>query len=376
MLEAAEKIVWHQVSNSLELQAGILVAIPEFPDLRQCIAVSSHVIPTAPLNGAESDALGNVVGECYKVGTFHEHAIGNWALGNILPRLATGLQKSTLAVFAPIAIEGSHYCLLGFPKHNTRHNRKESAIGSAKALAEIAACRHSFAQIRERLSGIELYTKEVGHDFAGSIHAVLGKLTYIEEGNLTDAGMKRKANEAATEVRNAYAVAEGLGVAVDPDYAIGSSASFRVADLLAEIAREYEAEAKEKNIVIRVGEVKGAQIYGDKLPFKLAIANLVKNAIKYSHNDTDVFLGIRSETDRLVIMVQNKGIGLPTGDERKRIWDFGYRSERAKKLNVNGSGIGLHSCKKIVVAHGGQVWDEDYKDGTTFYATVPKNRIR
>ena len=355
-----------------------MVHHPEWPVFEPCVAVSSFGIPAAPLNGAENPALVDVVKECHGVGGFHEHAIGKWALGNILPRLATGLHRSSVAVFAPAKVDGNNFCLLGFPRNNARHKKKATAEGVAKALSDIANARLSFEKINQRLTGIELYTKEVGHDFAGSIQAVLAKLTYIEMGSLNEAGVKRKAQEATAEVRNAYAVAESLGVAVDNDYRVSNPSQFSLADLLAEITREYEAEAKEKNIVLRLGAVRTAlRVYGDRLPFKLAIANLVKNAIKYSHPDTDVDLSVRVESDRVVILVQNKGIGLPLGEDRKKIWDFGFRCTRAKRLNVNGSGIGLHSCRKVIVAHGGQAWVEDRRNGeTTFFASVPNNRVR
>jgi len=115
---------------------------------------------------------------------------------------------------------------------------------------------------------------------------------------------------------------------------------------------------------------------GDRLPLKLAIVNIVKNAIKYAYSDSDVEIGFRSENDRIILFARNRGIGLPSGRERKKIWDFGFRCARARKINVNGSGIGLFSCKKIILSHGGQVWEDDNRGITTFHIALPANRFR
>jgi K+-sensing histidine kinase KdpD len=373
MLDTVEKFLWSQTEDSLDLQAGILCSATAEEGIVTYSVESAHSIPAAPFNGAQRGALTDVLNDCCKVGLeFHEHAVGNWALSNVVPRIDKKLHRVTVVVFTSVMIGENKYYFLGFPRNNARHKREASAKGAAKAIAEVVDTRKLHVKIQDRLKGTELYVKEVGHDFAVSIQAIISKLSYIELGNLNTEGIKAKAAEASLEVRNAYAIAEGLGVAMDPNYKIGNLKQVVLTKLLSEIAVDFETEARERNIVIRVDDTKGLKISCDRLPFKLAIANLVKNAIKYCNADTDVEVGGYLDNDRILIYVKNYGIGLPSGEECKKIWDFGFRTARARKLNINGSGIGLYSCKKITIAHGGQVWYDDHKNGaTTFWVGVP-----
>ncbi|RYG98534.1 MAG: ATP-binding protein [Alphaproteobacteria bacterium] len=375
MLASAEKVIWKMAEDRLKLQAGLLCRY--FLEDGQIFVevVSSLNVPAAPLNGSQNKDVCNVVRECLKVPKAHEHNIDNWALAHILKRLNGALHKASIVMFCHVAVEDEDFCFLGFPKDNKRQNSLSAANGVCMTLAELAYSRRRILALDDRLTTMSLYIREVGHDLAGSIHAIVAKMAYISKGPLNESGMKIKATEAWREVQNAHAIAECLGIAVDPDYALGNSESVTIEQILKEVTREQEADLKKNNIAIKVGETLGLKVNVVKLHFKLAIANIVKNAVKYSYSDTIIEIITSREDDRIVISVSNVGIGLPVGEERLRIWDFGYRCDRAKKLNVNGSGIGLFTCKKVILQHGGLVWVDEDPRGTIFHASLPVSRV-
>ena len=71
------------------------------------------------------------------------------------------------------------------------------------------------------------------------------------------------------------------------------------------------------------------------------------------------------------IIVSNRGVGIPGGQEAQKIWEFGYRSKYAKERHVNGSGIGLYTARRIVIAHGGRIWYEQQGPMTRFIVAIP-----
>ena len=99
---------------------------------------------------------------------------------------------------------------------------------------------------------------------------------------------------------------------------------------------------------------------------------LFLNAVKYSFGGTFIKVGIVNRRDSVSIHVTNKGHELPKGDEAIEVLDFGVRGKKAKELHVNGSGIGLFTVRKIVIAHCGQAWAEGNGDMTTFSISIPK----
>ena len=246
MLDSTEKVIWAQAAERLQLQAGICCRInqPESGQEFYAHVESAFEIPIPPLNGVQNPALIDVIQDCLKVSKTHEHNIDRWALSNIIRRLNGNLHRAVVVIFSIAMVGDQKFCFIGFPKDNKRTGEFAAADGVCRTLGEIAHANSNDRTLRARLNVMELYVREVGHDLAGSIQAIVAKMAYIARGSLSESAMRTKANEAWIEVRNAHAIAECLGIDVDPDYAIGNSTSFQLNILLSEIAQDYEAEAK------------------------------------------------------------------------------------------------------------------------------------
>jgi len=85
-----------------------------------------------------------------------------------------------------------------------------------------------------------------------------------------------------------------------------------------------------------------------------ALLNLVNNAIKYSPNEKFLRLEVRKEGERVLVLVTDRGIGVPRGDV-KRIFEKFYRAENSLVHETKGSGLGLALVQHIMEAHGGSV---------------------
>ncbi|WP_304635534.1 ATP-binding protein [Pseudoalteromonas sp.] len=84
--------------------------------------------------------------------------------------------------------------------------------------------------------------------------------------------------------------------------------------------------------------------------FKVIPLTLLQNAIKYKKcNDIEVVFDEKG--DRLDLSVVSYG-DLLKPDELNRIFERGYRTSAAKKMNVEGSGLGLYALKVVADAHG------------------------
>ncbi len=96
------------------------------------------------------------------------------------------------------------------------------------------------------------------------------------------------------------------------------------------------------------------------------LANLVGNALKYSHDR--VVVGARPEGAQLQVTVADRGPGIAPGD-LPRIFDRYYRGQRHEG---EGLGLGLFIVRKLVEAHGGRIWAESRPgEGARFTFTLP-----
>ena len=84
-----------------------------------------------------------------------------------------------------------------------------------------------------------------------------------------------------------------------------------------------------------------------------ALFNILENAARFSPPDAAVRVVARTEENRLLIDVSDRGPGIPES-ERKRIFDMFYSVARGDRT-AQGTGLGLAICRGMIGAHGGSV---------------------
>ncbi len=84
--------------------------------------------------------------------------------------------------------------------------------------------------------------------------------------------------------------------------------------------------------------------------------------------------GWSGEQEWVEISVHDEGLGIATA-HLSRIFDPFYRVDTRLSREVNGLGIGLTICKRIVELHGGEIWAESIVGtGSTFHVRLPRGR--
>jgi PAS domain S-box-containing protein len=112
-------------------------------------------------------------------------------------------------------------------------------------------------------------------------------------------------------------------------------------------------------------------INGDPLRIERILYNLLDNAAKYSPPGSQIKVSVNAEPERLVMGVSDKGRGL-SASEQTRIFGPFQRLENSRPDRARGAGLGLMVCRRLVEAHGGEIWVESKQGkGSTFFFTLP-----
>lgn len=112
-------------------------------------------------------------------------------------------------------------------------------------------------------------------------------------------------------------------------------------------------------------------IKGDSLLLRLAINNLIENAIKYSGKQQQVTVSLISKNKKALLQVADTGKGIPE-KEKKKIFEKFYRSGDETTRNTKGTGLGLYLTQKIITDHYGTVAVTDNTPaGSIFAITLP-----
>ena len=109
----------------------------------------------------------------------------------------------------------------------------------------------------------------------------------------------------------------------------------------------------------------------DRRLVKLAIKQLVDNALKYSPPDTPVTIHVHNGNG-VTVTVTDQGKGIPV-HEQARIFERLYRSPSVQN-QIPGSGLGLSIAQNIVRAHHGDLAVASRPGETTFKLTFPADR--
>lgn len=109
----------------------------------------------------------------------------------------------------------------------------------------------------------------------------------------------------------------------------------------------------------------------DAEKIKLAIQNLIENAVRYTPSGGLVTASLKCGKNEVELSVKDNGVGIPK-DQQERIFTKFFRADNVVRMDTEGSGLGLFIAKNIVEAHGGKIWFESKKDkGATFYFSLP-----
>ena len=121
-------------------------------------------------------------------------------------------------------------------------------------------------------------------------------------------------------------------------------------------------------------------ICGERPPFasvdrrlvKLAIRQLLDNALKYSLPERPVVVEVLDGSGTITVAVTDHGEGIP-GPEQSRIFERLYRSPSVER-RIPGSGLGLSIALNIARAHHGDLTVASRPGETTFRLTLPVSR--
>jgi heavy metal sensor kinase len=136
--------------------------------------------------------------------------------------------------------------------------------------------------------------------------------------------------------------------------------TFAVLDLVQEGVVVVGVLAEDKKQTLSVTGDQGALVHADRAFLRMALVNLLDNAVKYSPSGSSIHVSVHmvgSDTGPVQFVelaIQDEGPGIPEGAQ-ERVFDRFYRLDEARSRDPGGFGLGLPIAKWAVEAHGGTI---------------------
>lgn len=140
--------------------------------------------------------------------------------------------------------------------------------------------------------------------------------------------------------------------------------------MLEQIADDFYPTLKEMNKKINFTSDEKTILYADPDKLSRVFNNLIKNAVNYSKENTDIDISILNKENQATVKITNKGKQIPK-EKLDKIFEKFYRLDSSRTSKTGGSGLGLAIAKEIVELHGGRIYAESDMEETTFSVILP-----
>ena len=233
------------------------------------------------------------------------------------------------------------------------HRTAKLGDGLVNFLTDVTEQRRMEAELRS-------YADVVAHDLSEPI-AGIAMLVGLLERRATEPPPPGVLEQLRTSTERARDLIDGVLV-----YArAGELSTERVAlgDLMAEVADDLRVGLE--GATLEIGEL--PEIEGDPRQLRRVLQNLLGNAVKYRDSaPLRIEVSALRDSQEWVVTVRDNGLGVDP-DQATRIFGMFSRANQ----EIDGVGIGLAVCRRIVEAHGGRIWVESAGAGSAFRFTLP-----
>ena len=147
----------------------------------------------------------------------------------------------------------------------------------------------------------------------------------------------------------------------------------RFRDFIIDVFEKMQRSGEENNIQFSLNLPQSlSHLSIDKDLFRIALNNILSNAIKYNKPGGLVTMEVEENNDSIILRISDTGIGILPEDQEK-IFEKFYRSDDDDVASRSGHGLGLSLANEIISLHNGSLTLASEKGkGTTFILELGK----
>jgi len=246
-----------------------------------------------------------------------------------------------------------------------------SARVNSRRSDEFGQLARTVDQMAERIDQLLKSQKRLLQDISHELRSPLARLGVAVElarggGDATTAlnRVEREADRLNTLVGELIQVTRAEG---DPDGL--ATEAVQLDDLVRVILDDVHIEAERRQVTL-VPSIAAVEIQGNPELLRRAIENIVRNAIRYSPEQSRVDVSLESYPDSTRVSVRDYGSGVPP-EALASIFDPFYRVEKDRGRTSGGVGLGLAIAKRAVELHRGRMSATNVSPGLRVEIEIP-----
>jgi two-component system NtrC family sensor kinase len=247
-----------------------------------------------------------------------------------------------------------------------------ASIGIFKDLRERLEMERKLGDIQqallqsEKLAAMGRLTSQIAHELNNPIYGIMNTLELLKTEIPPESKRRRILELSLSEIQRLSEMLRNMLSFSKPEEE--KRRPVKIDELIEGILLVMEKQMKEANIKVETS-------FGDDIPEVMAstnqmrqvFLNIFKNAKEAMPKGGALFIRTRREDNRVLIHIQDTGMGIPA-----EIIDKIFEAFFTTKQKVKGVGLGLSVCYGIIKDHSGEIKVESEKEkGTTFTICLP-----
>jgi PAS domain S-box-containing protein len=216
------------------------------------------------------------------------------------------------------------------------------------------------------------FMSTVSHEFRTPLATILTSTELLERhgNNMSEAARQRRLQRIKEQIDHLNAMVDEISTVIRTSngYVKLRKTETDLPELIKRLTRDVQLSIKSLHMVdVQIDWSRGV-IQADPRLIQHIFTNLLSNAFKYSSPDSIVRVRLYDEDDKIVLVIQDQGIGIPEKD-RERLYDSFYRGSNVGARG--GTGLGLRVVADCVNLYNGSINYDTGSDGTTFTIRLP-----
>ena len=213
----------------------------------------------------------------------------------------------------------------------------------------------------------------LAHDIKTPLTSMIGYLSILDE--IDDMPKKKQKNYISIALDKSYRLEDLINELFDvarfnSEKIVLEKEELNLNLMLEQIIDDFYPTLRELNKSIKLNYNEPISINGDSDKLSRVFNNLIKNAISYSKEESEIVINLKKDNNNAIVEVINKGKQI-SKEKLSKIFEKFYRLDSARTSRTGGSGLGLAIAKDIVELHNGTIIAESNDEEITFRVTLP-----
>ncbi len=234
----------------------------------------------------------------------------------------------------------------------------------------IATQRRDMSAAEQRKNDLIMY---LAHDLKTPLASVIGYLSLLrDEEKISDELRKKylsvsldKAERLEDLINEFFEISKYNLTTITLQYS-----KINLRRLLEMLLYEFQPMLKEKNLKCNLHVPEDIIMRCDANRMQRVFDNLLRNAVIYSFNGTDINIRVTRQEENIMISFTNHGDTIPV-EKLERIFEQFYRLDASRSTSSGGAGLGLAIAKQIVELHHGTVQARSKDEVIEFEVILP-----